>query len=160
MEVPHTFMEQLETALHEVSAFSIDRNSGGYVSDEILKSHFEADYMIAYRFRNKLSDLIYSTDADLSALCGPTCLSIRSFTDDKKKKRKKATNDDEDLVKLFEISGGSNTIMNQIKNKLDSTMPDHKVNFVPAKYSLLEERNSLTLALFIVGLGCDVFLEG
>ena len=81
-------MEQLETALHEVSAFSIDRNSGGYVSDEILKSHFEADYMIAYHFCNKLRNLIYYTDADLSALRGPTCLLIRSFTNDKKKKER------------------------------------------------------------------------
>ena len=50
--------------------------------------------------------------------------------------------------------------MNQIKKELDSTMPDHKVNFVPAKYPLLEERNPLTLALFIVGMGCDVFPGG
>ena len=35
--------------------------------------------MIAHCFRSGECDLIYSADSDMSALCGPNCLSICSF---------------------------------------------------------------------------------
>ena len=94
MAVPSDFMQMLDSALQEICAYSSDRQSGGCVSQNIIKAEFEADYIMAYRFRQGLSDLVYSTDADMSALCGPLCVSIRSFGEEKsKKKRKKGKGD-------------------------------------------------------------------
>ena len=64
MQIPFDFKLQLELALEQVCAFSVDRESGGYVSRDILKAEFEADYLMAYRFRNGDSDCIFSTDSE------------------------------------------------------------------------------------------------
>ena len=68
---------------HTVNAYEKDRKSWGFVSRNIIKAEFESDYVIAYRFRNRLSDTIYSTDTDLIALCGSTCVSISSCFEEK-----------------------------------------------------------------------------
>ena len=65
--------------MREVSAHTVDRQSGGYVSETILKAEFEADYLMSYQFRIGHSDLVYSNDSDISALCGTECLSICFF---------------------------------------------------------------------------------
>ena len=131
------------------------------MSQNIIKAEFEADYIMAYRFRQGLSDLVYSTDADMSALCGPLCVSIRSFGEEKsKKKRKKGKGDDETSSYIYEISGGSNTTMNTLKTCIHHDFPDSKVIFNAAKYPLLDNDNPLTLALSVVGIGCDVLPGG
>ena len=88
MSVPPNFMDMLDCALQEISAYSADRESGGYVCENMIKAEFEADYVMAYCYRQGLSDLVFSTDADMSALCGPSCISIQSFKEEKKKKKK------------------------------------------------------------------------
>ena len=93
MNVPTSFKHDLESALLEIEACSPNRQSGGFVRREIIKAEFEADYLLAYRFRQGLSDLVYSTDSDLSALGGTACLSIRYFGIEKKQaSKKKSTN--------------------------------------------------------------------
>ena len=89
MTVPVDFMEQLDSALVENGAYIADRKSGGYVSQQIIKAEFKANYIMAYWFRKRLSDLVYSIDSDMSALCGPSCISIQYFGEEKDKKRKK-----------------------------------------------------------------------
>ena len=83
LQVPTNLIHQLQTALIDISAHEHNAESGEYVSGERIKAGFEANYIIACRFRHGLSDLIYSTDSDsnsdMTALCGPTCISIRSF---------------------------------------------------------------------------------
>ena len=107
MQVPTDFKDQLEEALNQICASVVDRESGGYVSQDIIKMEFEADYMIAYRFRSGQCDLIFSTDSDMSALCGPDCISICSFGENKKRKHGKGN-----VVRnLYNISGGSNKLM-------------------------------------------------
>ena len=88
MSVPTDFIDQLEMALLEIRAFSVDRQSGGFVSEHIIKAEYEADYIMAHRFRNGLSDLFFSTDSDMLGLCGPSCISIRYFGVKKDKKKK------------------------------------------------------------------------
>ena len=58
------------------------------MSENIIKAEYEADYIMAYRFRNGMADLVFSTDSDMSALCGPSCISIRYFGVKKDKKKK------------------------------------------------------------------------
>ena len=93
LHVPTTFCDDLENALEEIGAFFPDRQKGGVVSREIIKAKYEADYIIAYRFCKGKSTLVYSSDADLIALCGPKCLSIQSF--DGHKRKRKNDNDEE-----------------------------------------------------------------
>ena len=84
---PTKFKNELYLALQEIDAHTCDRGSGGYVNDMIIKSKYEADYMLAYRFRIGQSDLVYSIDSDLCALCGHNFISIRYFGPEKKAKR-------------------------------------------------------------------------
>ena len=72
MQIPLDFKAQLELALDEVGAYLLNRESGGCVSKEVIQAEFETDYMIAYQFRNGLTDIIFSTDSDISVFCGPT----------------------------------------------------------------------------------------
>ena len=164
MTVPSDFMEQLDSALVENGAYIADRKSGGYVSRQIIKAEFEADYIMAYRYRKGLSNLVYSTDSDMSALCGPSCISIRYFGEekDKEKKKNKRKNDNETSSQalVYNISGGSNVIMQKMKTHVESTFPNNMITFEEAKYPLLDNTNPLTLGLTVVGLGCDVLPGG
>ena len=156
MQVPNDFKDMLVHALEEVRAFTVDRESGGCVSRNVIKAEYEADYIIAYRFRQRKCDLIFSTDSDMSALCGPSCISIRSFGENKKRKHGK----NDCVTNTFNISGGSNKLMIWLQKFIQSEMPNNKIKFEEAQYPLLEYTHPLTLALIVVGIGCDVLPSG
>ena len=63
MSISVDFMEQLDTGVLEANGAYIadSRKSGGYVSQQIIKAESKADYIMAYNFRNNLSDIVYST---------------------------------------------------------------------------------------------------
>ena len=157
LTVPSDLILQLDSALQEISAYTVDRRGGGYVNSEIVKAEFEADYMMAYRFRNGLSDLVYSTDGDMSALCGPECLCIRYFGREKTKKR---NNDENSSSFVFNITGGSNKLMESLKVHITSTFPTSAIKWEPAACPLLEATNPLTLSLCLVAIECDVLPGG
>lgn len=46
MQVPIDFKDQLEETLNHICAFVVDQQSGRFVSREIIKTEFEADYII------------------------------------------------------------------------------------------------------------------
>jgi hypothetical protein len=79
LHVPTSLREDLESALEECSAYFPDRLTGGIVSRQTIQAEFESDYIIAHWFYTGKCQIIYSSDADMTALCGPTCISIRSF---------------------------------------------------------------------------------
>ena len=170
MQVPFNFFEQLEEALEELECFDVDRESGGYVSRNLIKAEFEADYMIAYRFRNGLSDIIYSTDSDMSALCGVDCISIHYFGEEKGAKKREQSggsknnngnhDDNNKTTFTYNISGGSNKLMNKMEHHIRKKFPSTKIMFKEAKYPLLETTNPLTIAAVVVGIGCDVIPGG
>ena len=116
---------------------------------------------MAYRFRNGLSDLIFSTDSDMAALCGPSCLSISSFTEENtiKNKNKREKNDGVSRF-VYNIGGGSNQLMEELKKYATTSLPSNQIIFTPARYPLLEETYYLTVALIVVGIGCDVLPGG
>jgi hypothetical protein len=168
LEVPNDLKDQLDAALLEIHAYTKDRQSGGYVNNNIIKAEFESDYIIAYRYRHKLSDIIYSTDTDMVALCGKHCISIRSFRDEKnktKQKRKERANDSENNVaKEYDISLGSNVLMNKMKAYILSNLPENGedlIKYEKAKYPLFEcDFPPLLVGLCMVGIGCDVLPGG
>ena len=49
LQVPPDLYIQLDNAFEQAMAYYPDRENGDYVSRDIIKSHFESDYMIAYR---------------------------------------------------------------------------------------------------------------
>ena len=134
MQVPTDFKDQLEEALIQISAFTIDGESGGYVSQEIIKAQFEVDYMIAHRFRSGECDIIYSTNSDMSTLCGPNCLSICSFGGNKKRKH----GNDNCVRNSYNISGSSNMLMESFQRFVGNNFPANKIKFEKARYPLLE----------------------
>ena len=156
MQIPVDFEEMLTQALEQIRAFTVDRESGGCVSRQIIKAEFEADYVIAHRFRNGECELIFSTDSDMSALCGPSCLSIRSFGETKKRRHGK----DDCVRDTFNISGGSNRLMARLQAFIKSDLPHSKIKFEEARYPLLDRDHPLTIALIVIGLGCDVLPGG
>ena len=180
LEVPFNLKYLLSNALHEISAYNIDNVSGGFVNHQIIQAQFEADYIIAYRFRYNLSDCIYSTNADMTALCGPKCISIWSF---KNEKRKTIRNKDQNNgsyqsnTKVYELTGCSNQIIQTFQQhiqqkKSNQTSSSHQnstqhinhsnITFEPAKYPIFEESDlpAYLIALYAVGMGCDVIPGG
>ena len=62
---------------------------------------------------------------------------------------------------MFNISGGSNKVMNALKAHIDSSFSNKdQICWTEAKYLLLENENPLTLGLTVVGIGCDVLPGG
>ena len=120
MQVPSNFKDQLQDALNQICAFTVDRESGGCASQNIIKAEFKADYMMAYWFRYGHSDLIFSTDLNMSELCGPNCISICSFGENKKRKHGK----DYHVRNSYNISGGSNKINDLFSETLTKKIPN------------------------------------
>ena len=154
--LPLTFQDDLENQLEEIGAYIPDRQSNGKVSRQTIKAYFESDYTIAYRVRNRKTDLVYSSDGDMTALCGPNTICIRSFKQEKGSRKKRK--DGENVVFVYEITGGSNTLMDEIKTKINTILPSSKIIYKEAKYPIFERIIPPWLtALYCVGLGCDVF---
>ena len=176
--VPTNLKELLNNALHEIGGYNCDSVSGGYVNVNIIQAEFEADYIISYRFRHNLSDCVYSADGDMSALCGPTCISIRSFKNKKKKDVNNNETTNEKPIKFYELTGTSNTVMKNFQKQLQPRMSSSSqttttslqtsssnqtdITFEEAKYPIFEESNlpPYLIALYAVGLGCDVIPGG
>ena len=160
--VPPSFKEDLTVELQNIGAFDEDRQSGGVVSKDIIQAEFEADYMIAYRIRNKLSTCIYSSDSDMNTLCGPLTLCIRDVYEEKgAKKRTKEDGDNCSPVLVYEITGGSNKLMDEIKELIDNNSPMNQIIYTKAKYPLFEKKIPPYLtSLYAVGIGCDVLPGG
>lgn len=137
LQIPFDFKTQLELALEQICTFAVDRESGGYISRDIVKAEFEANYLMAYHFRRGKSNLILSTDSDMSALGGPTCLSICSFTEEKSvEKKKKGEKTSSEGRFVYTIGSGSNQLMNKLKVFATSSLPSNKIIFTPTSYPL------------------------
>ena len=160
LQVPSNLLEQLDSTLMAAYAYSTDLESGGYVSQNIIKAEFEANYIMTYWFRNGLSDLVFSTDADMATLCGPDSIAITYFGEEKDKKKRKRNNERGSSPYIYNIKGGSNDMMHNIESHISSYFPFTMSSFKAATYPLLEERNPFTLALMAVAIGCDVLPGG
>ena len=73
------FCEDLKGRLLDIMAHDENGSNGGYVSRDVIKAEYQADYVMALRFRSKECDLILSTDMDFSAIAGPNCICIKNM---------------------------------------------------------------------------------
>ena len=162
LNVPQSFKEDLDIQLEAIGAYKEDRQTGGVVSKDIQKAEFEADYMMAYHVWNGTSTCIYLTDGDMNVLCRPTSICIRDFSEEKGKNKRKKNDDGIDSpVLVYEISGISNALVDEIKEKIDTKSPANQIVYTKAKYPILEKAIPPYLtSLYVVGMGCDVLPGG
>ena len=69
----------VKSKLDYINAHDEDGNTGGYVSRQIIKAEYEADYVIASRYRSKSCDILLSQDMDYSVIAGPKCICVKTF---------------------------------------------------------------------------------
>ena len=132
-----TFQDDLQNQLEEIGAYIPDRQSNGKVSRQTIKAYFESDYTIAYQVRNRKIDLVYLSDGDMTTLCGPNAICICSFRQEKGSRKKRK--DGENVVFVYEVTGGSNTLMDEIKAKINTILPSSKIIYKEAKYPIFEQ---------------------
>ena len=114
------FCNLLLLRLNKKNAFETNEN-GGFVSPFIIKSKFQADYVIALRSKQMKSDFIFSQDTAFAALLGNECLMITNVKNRGSallKKNEKKNNNERSKELLFDgsafevtISGASNKKM-------------------------------------------------
>ena len=115
------FHTDLKSKLEEIKAHEQSGSTGGYVCKNVIKAEFQADYIMAYRFRNDECDLILSTDMDFSALAGPRCICMKSYnimTEKVNSGQKRKKNIEKQTSCMFELGGGSNMHMIELKKKI------------------------------------------
>ena len=66
-----------------ISAHDDNGHNGGYMNNNIIQAEYQADYIIAHRYISGLTDMIFSTDSDFSALTDANCICVRSMKVDK-----------------------------------------------------------------------------
>ena len=98
------FRSNLKNELQKINAFE-QAQDGGFVNRDIIQSLYQADSMIAYRFIQGDSDIIYSSDSDFTALIGSKCIMLKDVVEQGK-----------ELTK-FVIGGSCNDVMMQLKRK-------------------------------------------
>ena len=57
---------------------------------------------------------------------------------------------------MFNITGGSNTLMDDLKGHVSSTFPTSAIKWESAAYPILDLTNPLTLSLCLIAIGYDV----
>ena len=154
------FYSDLTTKLEYIDAHKEDGNTGGYVNKKIFKAEYQADYIMAHRFLSNGCDMLLSTDNDFSTLAGPRCICLKIFKVVKEKKdsnligsKKKET----ESYCLFEIGGGSNVHMNELESNINAKYTTSAIRWIKALHPILDVKDEKLRALFVVGIGCDVF---
>ena len=87
---------------------------------------------MAYRVRQKILTLIYLSDSDKTALCGPTSLCIHSFFEEKGSKKKRKMGNSEMPICTYEVTGGSNIFMEELKSKIEVHIPSSEIIYTEA----------------------------
>ena len=76
---------------------------------------------------------------DITTLFRPTSFSIRALNKEKGSKKKKKSGDSERAVYTCEITRGSNILMNEMKNYINTHLPDSQIECKEDKYLILED---------------------
>ena len=58
---------------------------------------------------------------------------------------------------VFELGGGSNNHMEEIKQAIQVKLPSNEIKWTHALHPILEIENERLQFLFVVSIGCDVF---
>ena len=166
--IPENVGQLFSERLMMTEACSPNEN-GGYVLERVLTSAFQADALIARRFKGGLSDLIYGNDSDYFVLLGADCIMMWNMKLSKRKsgrgrKRKEQSRDDNgetyDATSLeVELYGASNEKMKKYKEKLEATSPTlpKNLNWVEAKHPFFKSFDPVFRVIVAIILGCDVY---
>ena len=171
--ISNNFCDLLMRRLRLNGSLKINEN-GGFVSSQILKARFQADYVIAVRSVENKNDFIYSSDSDFAALLGNDCVLIDEVKNRgsrlmKKKKNKNAKDSQEIILDStafsVSLSGASNKKMMKLQQCLrgdDSSCAvksdnKSKIVWTKAKRPLFEDKDIRLRAHIALALGCDVF---
>lgn len=171
------FCNLLHQRLDSSNAFEANEN-GGFVTPNIIKAKFQADYVIALRSLEMKNDFIFSADTDFAALLGNECLLIDDVKNNgvgllkKKRKNKRVKGNNKKAEVIFDASafeiklaGVSKKKMIDLQKRLESydtgrgikSIAKGKVTWTRANRPLFEDRPLRLRALIALGLGCDVF---
>ena len=157
------FCEDLKGTLLDIMAHEENDSNGGHVSRDVIKAEYQADCVMAQRFRSEECDLILLTDMDFSAIAGPNCICIKNIktitekvtAGERERKTKKAEAPSVSFV--FDVGAGSNTRMDDLKTHLEKKVKTTKIVWKKAAYPILDNSSNYLRSLFVVGIGCDVF---
>lgn len=76
VDVGQIFFAVLEEHVAKIPSNDLGTKDGCI---EVIQAEYQADSVLAFRQVNKFSDVVFSSDSDLLAHCGPTCLGIKLF---------------------------------------------------------------------------------
>ena len=143
--------------------------NGGYVEERVLTSTFQADALIAHRFKGGFSDLIYGNDSDYFVLLGRDCIMMwnmkvknesRNRRGNTKRKHQNNNESTFDATTLeVELYGSSNEVMKQYEKNLATsslTLPKD-LKWDEAKYPFFDNPDPVLRAIIAIVLGCDVY---
>ena len=149
----------------------IQNENGGYVVERVLTSMFQADALIARRFKGGLSDIIYGNDSDYFVLLGADCIMMwnmkrsadsRSNRGRKKNKKNQNNNNESTCSATYlevELYGSSNEGIKTYKAKLVTLSPTlpKGLNWEEAKHPFFQNPDPVFRAIIAIILGCDIY---
>ena len=163
-DVGHLFSERLMMA-----EACCPNENGGYVVEKVLTSTFQADALIAKRFKTKKSDLIYGNDSDYFVLLGPDCIMMWNMKIRSEKRGRRGNtkgkhqhNNDStcDATTLeVELYGSSNKVMKQYEENLAKSSPTlpKDLKWDEAKHPFFDNPDPVLRTIIAIILGCDIY---
>lgn len=89
IDVGDDFFNDISNAINDID---IKKNAIRNDCIFVIKAKFQADSVLAYRCINRISNVIFSSDSDLAALCGNCCVGIKTFKFNMKKNGERLSN--------------------------------------------------------------------
>ena len=144
----------LECFLHQIRAFDKNKCNKGVLKNDIVQAYFQADSILAHRYKNNLSDFIIFTDSDFQAYAGPNSVMIKTA---KIYTNKKKDTDLQNHISSFSIRGTINLQMEELQKLLSCT---NEISWSTAEYPILNCSDHWICALATISLGCDEYPQG
>jgi len=144
LKIMTEFYGDLCQKLDDIDAFVENTTTVGKVNPHLIKAKYQADYIMAYRFRKKRTDILLSTDMDFSSLAGAECLMICRYYI-KTEKVNTGNKQQQKIEKMtecyFDVGGGSNVHMQEIQEKIKKEIKNSKIQWTKVVYPVLEIKN-------------------
>lgn len=140
---------------HEISLLTPQELGNKGARIDVIQSEFQAHSTIAHRCFYRLSEIVFTADSDLAALCGCQCVAIKDFT------FKENYNRSNSLVKDVKIFSPDFRTIQSIARAMhvDPNLPNSRIK--ESQHHIFECVSDVRLrGLIAVGLGCDTFLKG
>jgi hypothetical protein len=140
---------------HEISLLTLNELGSAGARIEVIQSEFQADSTIAHRCFHRISEIVFTSDSNLAALCGCQCVAIKEFN------FKENYNRNNSLVKDIKIFSPDFATIESIARSIhiDVSLPNNRIK--KSQHHVFEGISNIRFrALIAVGLGCDTFVKG